>query len=60
MSKLAIFAFAVAAPFPWRLRRLILQAMCGFVIPQNRIHLQVCSCVVRPVWRWDRGPISAL
>ena len=32
MSKLAIFAFAVAAPFPWRLRRLILQAMCGFVI----------------------------
>ncbi len=32
MSKLAIFAFAVAAPFPWRLRRLILQTMCGFVI----------------------------
>jgi acetyltransferase-like isoleucine patch superfamily enzyme len=32
MSKLAIFAFAVAAPFPWRLRRLILQAVCGFVI----------------------------
>jgi hypothetical protein len=32
MSKLAILAFAVAAPFPWRLRRLILQAACGFVI----------------------------
>jgi acetyltransferase-like isoleucine patch superfamily enzyme len=32
MSKLAIFAFAAAAPFPWRLRRLILKAMCGFTI----------------------------
>ncbi len=32
MSKLAMLAFAVAAPLPWRLRRMVLKAACGFVI----------------------------
>ena len=49
MSKLAIFTFAVAAPFPWRLRRLILQAMCGFVIHKtafiSRYALVSSSCL---------------
>lgn len=32
MSKLAMLAFAAAAPLPWRLRRMVLKAACGFVI----------------------------
>ena len=32
MSKLAVLACALAAPFPWGMRRLILKALCGFVI----------------------------
>jgi acetyltransferase-like isoleucine patch superfamily enzyme len=35
MSKIAIFAFAVAAPFPWSVRRLMLQILCGFKIHKS-------------------------
>jgi acetyltransferase-like isoleucine patch superfamily enzyme len=35
MRKLAMVAFVCAAPLPWRLRRLVLQAVCGFAIDKT-------------------------
>ena len=32
MRKLAIVAFVFAAPLPWRLRRFVLRALCGYAI----------------------------
>lgn len=35
MSKIAMLAFACAAPLPWPLRRIVLQALCGFAIDRT-------------------------
>ena len=55
MSKLAMLAFVCAAPLPWRLRRLVLQAMCGFVIHKTA-HISRFALVLSA--RLEMGPGS--
>jgi acetyltransferase-like isoleucine patch superfamily enzyme len=57
MSKLAALAYVCAAPLPWRLRRLVLQALCGFVIHKSaRIS---AFALVLPT-RLEMGPGSSI
>jgi acetyltransferase-like isoleucine patch superfamily enzyme len=55
MSKLAMFAIAGAAPFPWSVRRLVLQVLCGFKI--NKTALISRFALVMPS-RLEMGPKS--
>ena len=55
MSKLAMLAFVCAAPLPWRLRRLALQAMCGFAIHKTA-HISRLALVLSA--RLEMGPGS--
>ncbi len=55
MSKLAILAVTLAAPFPWCLRRLILQAICRFEIHKSAF---VSRFALLAMARLEMGPKS--
>jgi acetyltransferase-like isoleucine patch superfamily enzyme len=57
MRKLAIPALVCAAPLPWRLRRLVLQALCGFAI-DKRAFISRFALVLAS--RLEMGPGSSI
>jgi acetyltransferase-like isoleucine patch superfamily enzyme len=57
MSKLALFMFVCSAPLPWRLRRLVLQALHGFVIHKTA---RISAFALVLPRRLEMGPGSSI